>query len=183
MREKITFADLALARRLERAEGAACAQFAEARRKLFPESGSEWIECGGAYVVFDGVDSPVTQTFGLGVFEDLSAGTLDTIEKFFQERGAPVMHEVSPLAGVATLELLCARKYRPIEISSVLYRPVEKPSTSTQLGVAGQSNIKVRVTRSDEAALWSDVSARGWGHDHPEFIPILTAIRSCSCGA
>ena len=63
------FADLALSRRLERAEGHACAQFAEARRRLFPASGAEWMECAGAYAVFDGVDSPVTQTFGLGLFE------------------------------------------------------------------------------------------------------------------
>jgi hypothetical protein len=62
------FSDLALSRRLERAEGHACMQFAATRRKLFPDSGSAWIECAGAYVVFDGVDSPVTQTFGLGIF-------------------------------------------------------------------------------------------------------------------
>jgi hypothetical protein len=114
------FSDLALARRLERVEGDACRRFAEARRRLVPESGAEWIECGGAYVVFDKIDSPVTQTFGLGIFEELTAGTLDTIEAFFRERGAPVQHEVSPLAGIAALTLLCERGYRPIEITSVL---------------------------------------------------------------
>jgi hypothetical protein len=119
------FSDLALSRRLERAEGHACAQFAEARRRLFPHSGAEWIECAGAYAVFDGVDSPVTQSFGLGIFEELSEASLDSIERFFLERGAAVLHEVSPLAGVAALDLLCSRNYRPIEISSVLYRSVE----------------------------------------------------------
>ncbi|HEX4593259.1 MAG TPA: hypothetical protein VH157_03240 [Bryobacteraceae bacterium] len=58
-------------------------QFARARRRLFPDSGAEWMECGGAYAVFDGVDSPVTQTFGLGIFEELNAASLDTIERFF----------------------------------------------------------------------------------------------------
>lgn len=77
------FSDLALARRLERAEGHACRQFAEARRKLFPETGSSWMECAGAQVVFDGVDSPVTQTFGLGLFEELTPSILDTVERFF----------------------------------------------------------------------------------------------------
>ena len=95
------FSDLGLSRRLERAEGNACVQFAEARRRLFPDSGAEWIECIGAYAVFDGIDSPVTQTFGLGLFEELSAASLDVIERFFLDRGAPVLHEVSPLAGVA----------------------------------------------------------------------------------
>jgi GNAT superfamily N-acetyltransferase len=158
------FSDLALAKRLERTEGHACAQFAEARRRLFPESGSCWMDCAGAQVVFDGIDSPVTQTFGLGIFEELTPSSLDTIERFFQTRGAPVQHEVSPLAGVATLDLLCARQYRPIEISSVMYRPVEEPPPG---------NINVRMARPEEAHLWTDVSTRGWTHDHPELTDVM----------
>ncbi len=116
------FSDLALARRLERAEGRACVSFAEAQRELHPESGAEWIECAGALAVFNGVDSPVTQSFGLGLFEELNAASLDQIERFFFDRGTAAVHEVSPLAGVAAMDLLCARNYKPIEISSVLYR-------------------------------------------------------------
>lgn len=158
------FSDLALSRRLERAEGRACVAFAEARRRLFPESGATWIECAGAYAVFDGVGSPVTQSFGLGIFEELTAASLDVIERFFLERGAEVHHEVSPLVGVAALDLLCARQYRPIEISNVLYRPVEKPAADDG-GI-----IRVRVTRPEEAELWNDVGARAWTHEHPELL-------------
>jgi GNAT superfamily N-acetyltransferase len=168
------FSDLALARRLERAEGNACAQFAAARRRLFPESGSEWMECAGAYVVFDGIASPVTQTFGLGIFEELSPSSLDTIERFFLDRGAPVLHEVSPLAGVAALNLLCARQYRPIEISSVLYRPVEKPAAQNH------GDISVRITGPEEAQLWTDTSIRGWTHEHPEFMDFFVDTAAIS---
>jgi GNAT superfamily N-acetyltransferase len=161
------FTDIELSRRLERAEGYACAQYAEARRNLIPESGAEWMQCAGAYVVFDGVESPVTQTFGLGVFEELSEPDLDKIERFFVDRGAPVFHEVSPFAGVPTLQLLCKRGYTPIELSSVMYRPLEQPSARPP------DNITVRVITRDEADLWSDVSARGWSHDHPEFREFL----------
>lgn len=70
------FSDLALSKRLERAEGHACRQYAEALRRLFPDSGAGWIECGGAYAVFNGVESPATQSFGLGIFEELSAASL-----------------------------------------------------------------------------------------------------------
>jgi GNAT superfamily N-acetyltransferase len=157
------FSDLALSRRLEKAEGYACAQFAESRRRLFPDSGAEWMECAGAYAVFDGTHSPATQSFGLGIFEELSAARLDVMERFFLDRGAPVLHEVSPLAGVAALGLLCARKYTPIEISSVLYRPVEKPAAESH------NNIRVRITGPEEAQLWTETSARGWVHEHPEF--------------
>ena len=83
------FADLALSRRLERAEGQSCLEFAQAQRRLHPESGADWIECGGAYAVFCGVDSPITQSFGLGIFEELSSTTLDTIERFFLDHAAP----------------------------------------------------------------------------------------------
>jgi GNAT superfamily N-acetyltransferase len=173
------FSDLALARRLERAEGHACMQFAEARRKLFPESGSDWMECAGAYVVFDGIGSPVTQTFGLGIFEELTGAALDTIERFFLDRGAQIDHEVSPLAGVATLDLLCARGYRPIEISSVMHGRAEPPPPG---------KIKVRVTGPEEAQLWAEISARGWTHEHPELMPfmqqfggIAAAKEGCTC--
>src|ERR1700749_4531516 len=103
----MVFADLDLARRLERTEGQSCLGFAKARSHLFPESGATWMECAGAYAVFDLVGSPVTQIFGLGLFEELTPAALDKIERFFLDRGALVMHEVSPLAGIATLDLLC----------------------------------------------------------------------------
>ena len=101
------FSDLALSQRLERAEGFSCAQYAVTRRRQFPDSGAEWMECGGAFAVFDGVDSPCTQTFGLGLFEELTESTLDTIEAFFHSHAAPVQHEVSPFVGVPALQLLC----------------------------------------------------------------------------
>jgi GNAT superfamily N-acetyltransferase len=140
------------------------------------------MECGGACAVFNGVDSPVTQTFGLGLFEELSPSVLHTLESFFLDRGAAVVHEVSPLAGVAALDLLCARGYRPVEISSVLYRLVEKPTE------AAHGNIRVRITGPAEAGLWSQISARGWTHEHPEMreaVQQLSAISSsiehCNC--
>src|SRR5262249_9412495 len=156
------FADRVLAERLEAAEGFACAQFAVARKKLFQDSASAWMKCAGADVVFDGVDAPTTQTFGLGMFEDLTPASLEEIEQFFETRGAEAMHEVCPLAGTATLDLLCARGYRPFEISNVLYRSVAGPVETARDGMI------VRVIGRPEAELWSAVSARGWTHERPE---------------
>lgn len=165
----MAFADRQLARRLEGAEASACRGFAEARALLDPTSGSTWIECAGAWAVFDGVDSPVTQSFGLGMFEEPTSESMDRIERFFLDRRAAVMHEVCPLAGVATLDLLCARGYRPLEVSSVLYQRVgqgrEHPTDD--------GSITVRETDPEEAALWSAICARGWAHDHPEFRELL----------
>ena len=166
----LPFADHSLSRRLERAEGYACAQFAESRRRLFPNSGVDWIECAGAYAVFDGVDSPITQTFGLGLFEQLTPEILDKIERFFRDHKAPVFHEVSPHVGVDALNLLCGRNYRPIEISNVLYRLAEPPANEPQ------SVIKVHAINSNEAGLWSDVNMRGWTHEHPELRDFISQI-------
>lgn len=176
------FADLALSRRLERAEGYACAQYAEARYRLFPQSGAKWIDVGGTYAVFDGIASPITQSFGLGLFEDLGPASLGVIERFFRDRGAPVMHEVSPFAGIEVLDLLCARGYLPFEISNVLYRPVEADASEHQIPVS------VRLIGSEETRIWADVSARGWAHEHPELLdflrqmgPISSARRQSIC--
>ena len=57
--------DVALARRLERAEGMANAAAVESRRTMQPETGAEWTEIAGVYAMFDGPDSPITQTFGI----------------------------------------------------------------------------------------------------------------------
>jgi hypothetical protein len=152
---QVQFSLHALSKRLERAEGHACRQFADARRRLFPESGAEWMECAGAYVVFDGIESPVTQTFGLGLFEGATPAGLDAIERFFLERSAPVLHEVSPFASLATLDLLCARNYRPCEIGNVLYRPINQDASEIP------GNISVRVVQPAESDLWAKTNARG----------------------
>ena len=67
------FSDLVLARRLERAEGQSNVDFVEARARALPECGAQWIEVGGAYAMFDGVNSPLTQTFGLGLFDAITS--------------------------------------------------------------------------------------------------------------
>ena len=157
------FADRELAKRLEGAEAYSCAGFADARKRLDSACTSTWMKCAGTTVVFDGVDAPTTQTFGLGLYEQLTPEAMDEIERFFQERGAEVMHEVCPFAGAATLDLLCARGYRPFEISNVMYRGVERTREALP------ANVRVRVVARGEAELWSDVSARGWTHEHPEF--------------
>ena len=100
--ETFIFSDLNLSRRLERAEGRGNVEFVEARAAVSPESGACWIDVAGTYAMFDGVESPLTQTFGLGLFETTSNADLERIEEFFKERGAPVFHEVSPLADPRT---------------------------------------------------------------------------------
>jgi GNAT superfamily N-acetyltransferase len=151
------FADLSLARRLERAEGTANAASVEARARLWPERGAAWIDVRGAYAMFDGIDSPLTQTFGLGLFADVTPADLDAIERFFGERGAPSFHEVCPLATSNAFTLLGDRGYRPFEFTSVMFRPVPPVD-----GAARSTSLVVRVARHDEEDAWARTAAAGW---------------------
>jgi GNAT superfamily N-acetyltransferase len=153
------FSDLGLARRLERAEAQSSLRSVEARVRLFPESGAQWIEVAGAYAMFDTASSPLTQTFGLGLFQELTSAEMDLIEEFFRERGAPVFHEVSPLAGLVPLALLNERGYRPVEFTSVMYRPIR---TDLSLTASRNERIRVRLVREGERELWARIAARGW---------------------
>jgi GNAT superfamily N-acetyltransferase len=68
--------------------------------------------------------------------------------------------------------LICsvAAGYRPVELSSVLYRAVERPPARTN------TQARVRIINADEASLWSEISARGWAHDHPELREFITQL-------
>ncbi len=129
-------ADIAPARRLERAEALSNAAFVDARIRVAREFGARWIEVAGGLAMFDGVGSPCTQTFGLGICAPVTPDPLSELKDFFQSRGADVDHEVSPLADPSVLELLPARGYQPIEMSTVLFRPVTGTSAVQLNGIA-----------------------------------------------
>jgi GNAT superfamily N-acetyltransferase len=164
------FADLELARRLERTEARANVQFVEARAEAFPEVGATWIAVAETYAMFDGVGSPVTQTFGLGVFQPITDEDMDQLEEFFKSRGAGVFHEVCPLADPSTFTLLSERGYKPIEVSNVLYRPI---SPDLRLNAARNDEVKIRVIEKSEGELWARTAYEGWR----EFSEVADLIR------
>jgi hypothetical protein len=150
--------DLSLARRLERAEGSANKLFVEARARLHPESGACWIEAAGAYAMFDGAQSPLTQTFGLGLFDPPSDDDMAALERFFRDRGAAVHHETSPVAGQELVKRLVDRGYHPLEYTSVLYQPI----AAEGLGVASDGPMRVRRIDAAEHEVWTRTFVEGW---------------------
>ena len=153
------FADIALARRLERTEALGNIDFIDARAEAFPDSGAKWMEVAGAFAMFDGAASHLTQTFALGMFQPITGEELDTVEEFFVSRGADVLHEVCPLADPSVFTLLNDRGYRPIEFSNVLYRPI---SPDLRLHVRFKGALKIRVLEKNEAELWARTAFEGW---------------------
>jgi GNAT superfamily N-acetyltransferase len=174
----MVLSDLALSRRLERAEGHASTQFVETRARVAPESGAQWIEVAGAYAMFDGPESPITQTFGLGLFEPARAEDLDTIEAFFETLGAPVFHEVSPLADRVLFGMLSERRYRPVEFTSVMFLPLEGRPAAVPA-----TRVRVRITGPDEAELWARTAANGWREAAEYAHLILELARVTAAGA
>jgi hypothetical protein len=170
------FSDLTLARRLERAEGLANVESVASRARLDPGRGAAWIEVGGAWAMFDGVDSPLTQTFGLGMSAPARPGDLDTIEAFYAERGAPVLHEICPLADPQLLPLLHERGYCPLEFTSILYRPLSPCPAGEQAREAEeQRGVAVRLVGPAEYDLWSRVAAEGWS-EYPELAGFMKDV-------
>jgi GNAT superfamily N-acetyltransferase len=165
----MTFSGIDLARRLERAEGTACAEFVEARARVFPELGAGWVDVGGAYAMFDGIDSPITQSFGLGMFEPATPAALDTMEAFFRDRGSAPFHEVSPLAGKELALLLSARGYEPFEFTSVMYLPRQEYAPVDRTNRI----FDIRIVNEEDAATWVETSVRGWS----EYVEYAAAMK------
>ena len=158
------FSDLALSRRLERAEARAGAEFVETRAMLFPSSNAQWIEVAGAYAMYDGVKSPATQTFGLGLFDTVASSEINVIEEFYQEFDAPVFHEVSPLADISLTGMLGERDYHPMEFTSVMFLSLRR---GIHLPIPVNEQIQVRQIHDGEHELFAQTSAKGWVDELP----------------
>lgn len=143
------------------------AAFVDARRDLQPHVGAAWTEIAGAYAMFDGVASPITQSFGLGLFEPFRDSQFEQIEQFFTSRGARTAHEICSFAAPSTLSLLSARGYSPIESSVVLVRPTMLRST------ADSTRVVVRSVREGEESLYSRIAVQGWTNEAPELAPFI----------
>jgi GNAT superfamily N-acetyltransferase len=170
-------ADIHLARRLERMEGSANRAFVESRAAVEPEVGATWIGVAGAYAMFDGVESPLTQTFGLGLFDEVGPDHVDRIESFYRERSSPVFHEVSPLAGVALFRMLHERGYQPVELTSVMYRPIAINSETSL------SRIAVHAITGEHGHQWAEIAAQGWSSEAPQLVDFVRGIGRISVRA
>ncbi|MGE0445502.1 MAG: hypothetical protein AB7P99_09755 [Vicinamibacterales bacterium] len=176
----MVIADVALARRLERAEAEASRRFVETRARLQPDVGATWMEVAGAYAMFDGAQSPLTQTFGLGLFDEVTDDHLATLESFFESRGAAVHHEVSPLGPIDLQARLARRGYTPVEFTSVLYQELPRRR------VTGSSDVAVtRVSDADGQQRWAATAAAGWADvsaDLADFIGGIATVNAAAPG-
>lgn len=161
-------ADLALARRLEMMDTLAEVWFCEAHARLFQDSGAAYESIAGGVAAFAGVDSPMTQGFGLGLQGEVSCADIDRLEEFYRDRGAPINIEVCPLADASLVRILSDRGYRVVEFSNVLVRELDSPAHFTHFNGAA----RVREAKPEEYYVWVEAVARGFSDDK-DFLPIL----------
>jgi len=152
------FVDRSLAKRLE---------------MITARSGKEcadlWADIAGGIATFSGIDSPITQAFGVGLFGPVSAPELDQLEDFFFSRGAPVALELCPFIHPSLIGLLKSRPYRLEEFSNVLVRellPREKIAIPL-------SDFQVRPAVPQEMTLYSEIVARAFS----EYVPVNEGLR------
>ncbi len=174
--------DLALSQRLERAEAKASAAYVESRAQTAPSLGADWCDVSGTYAMFDGVGSPLSQTFGFGLFAPPSADDLTTLERFFLDRGAEVFHEVSPLADPAVLGLLGDRGYRPIELTSVMHMSLADATLGSWRTHSPDAPLVVERIEPGDKDMWAETAARGWS-DTPELAAFVREFGEVSARA
>ena len=160
------YVDAEFAYRLESAEGKSNAELVETRFDLLPSSQACWEQIAGAYLMFDGVGSEITQSFGLGMQSVLGDDEWTRIESFYQDRGSAVNHEVCPLADPDVLVKLHQRNYRPIEWSTVLYRQLDQELKTDE------HDFLIRQASPDERSQWIATAVEGWS-EFPEFRDVI----------
>jgi hypothetical protein len=147
------FADIELARRLETTDALAGVEFARAWARQNSFTGEVFLPVAGGYAGFGGVDSPLTQAFGLGLNGPVTEADMAAMEEFYRARGAPVNIETCPLADPSLLTLLNERGYHPNEYSNVLVR--ELTEADSRAWPDPSRRIHIRAPAEDEAESYS----------------------------
>jgi GNAT superfamily N-acetyltransferase len=172
----LQFADLALARRLEMTDSLAGVEFARSWARLNAYNGEVFLPVAGGHASFGGVDSPVTQAFGLGLNGPVTEADMGAMEEFYRSHGSAVNIETCPLADPSLLNLLNERGYRPIEYSNVFAR--ELTGEVARLWPIPKSDVRVRRPASDEAESYSLLVCRSFFENteiSPEFLALFTS--------
>jgi hypothetical protein len=189
------FADLDLARRLERTDAWVGLASAGLHSGMRPDSGATAVPVPGGYAVFRGVGSPLTQVLGLGMSGPVTEAEMERLEGFFHSRGSRAQIELCPFADRSVFRLLAARSYAPREASNMLVRRVRADAR-----VPGSPTLpSVRRCVPEEAELWAQTVMQGFTgvqalpednvailmslFKQPDTVPVLATIDEKPAGA
>jgi len=146
-------ADLALARRIERAE----AENARGCTAAHPQAAG--MAAAGGIAVFAGADSPLSRAVGMGLSGPVPEEELRSVEEFFRARSARPVIDLCPLVDPSLTELLLVRGYGVTEFDNVMVRRLA--------GIEMALTPRVRRGLADEVDLWSHTVGAGF-FEHSE---------------
>jgi len=170
----MTFADLPLARRLEAMEALACQDTGRMVGALRPEISAATERIAGGWAVFTGIGSPISEARGLGMEGPVTEADIDRLEDFYHSRGDSIRIEVCPLADASLHQLLAARRYRLVEFSNMLARPLDLSIAATPPSVG----LTTRGAEPSEGRLWSETVAQCFA-EHMPITQELIDVISC----
>jgi GNAT superfamily N-acetyltransferase len=120
----IIHADKQLAARLESVQAKNQVEYVLAHNSAGRGAEAAYEKIGSGYAVFAGLDSPLTQAFGLGFDGQVGEDQIAALEEFYARRGAAVNVEVCHLSDLSLTAALTKRGYGVVEYSNVLVRPL-----------------------------------------------------------
>lgn len=171
------FADLALAQRLEATDALAGVEFARSWAKLNSFTGEVVLPVAGGLASFAGIDSPVTQAFGLGLNGPVTDADLLAMEEFYRAHGSAVNVETCPLADPSLLKLMNERGYHPIEYSNVFVR--ELSDTDVRAWPDSTVGVRVRKPANDEVESYTRVVAKSFFENQEMSAELIGIFTSC----
>lgn len=125
----------------------------DSANRLDPTLNATFEPIAGGIVSFCGVDSPLSQGYGIGVAAGVTCDDVSAMTTFFAARGTKASVGVSTLADPALGEQLARAGYLPVDAENVLACELRAHG--------GQRDARVNVAQDLDA--WADANARGFG--------------------
>lgn len=165
MSAPMTFADLALATRIERAEASLIADGAAAVRSRLGDDDAVFVEpIAGGIAVFTEPHSPLNKVAGAGFGCVPDEAAVAALARRYAERGCPVQFEVSTLADPILVGMLTRRGYVLVGFENVLGRWLDGAALETPAGID--------VTCGDvDHASWLEVVVDGFATPDDQGLP------------
>jgi len=175
------FGDIDLARRLESTDALAGVEFARSWARLNSFTGEVFLPVAGGLAAFAGIDSPVTQAFGLGLNGPVTESDMAAMEEFYGTHESPINIETCPLADPSLLKMFNERGYRPIEFSNVFAR--ELSESDQNVWPETESRVCVRGATEADAESYSLLVSRSFLETTEISPDLLNIFISCFSAA
>ncbi|AGG06779.1 N-acetyltransferase [Dehalococcoides mccartyi] len=149
---------LSLAASLEELQAHRRVDYVAARVRLHPDADSCVREFKGAFLIYDGAESPVNRVMCLGLKEALLEEDLPGIEEFYAVHGLKAMLDVCPLVEENMVYILGKRGYTVYQFDSVLVHEV----SSFQLEIKEPPGIVIWPVNKNNYLTWLEVVSHGF---------------------